>query len=349
MQNNPYSLTFGQIPREFISRTEQMSEIRETFDAEEPTNRVYMISGIRGSGKSVSLAEISDYYSRNDEWIVLNLSADADIISEALSELRRLIRKRNIFSAHELDVSAKISLPVVEISIEKSSRADTNLSVLRDLLERLRDKGKKVLFILDEISNNAYVKNFAGQFQIFIRQNYPVYLIMAGLYNNISLLQNNKTLTFLYRAQKIFLEPLSIPAITANYSRVFDISPDKAVQLARLTKGYSFAFQTMGYLYWRSDKQLDEHLLLEYDAMLARYAYEKIWDELSDKDREVVKIVASGQTNVREIREALQISPQLLNVYRRRLMDQGMIDGKKRGQMELTLPRFEEYIRLYVS
>lgn len=347
MQDNPYSLTFGQIPKEFISRTEQMDEIRETFRGENPSNRVFMISGIRGSGKSVSLAEISDFYSRDDAWIVLNLSADMDIISESVSELLRQIRKRNIFSAQELSVSAKISLPVLEVSFEKTVHSDSSISVLRDLLEGLGKKGKKVLFILDEISGNTYVKQFASQFQIFIRQNYPVYLIMAGLYSNISLLQNVKTLTFLYRAQKIFLEPLSIPAITANYSRVFEIPPEEAVRLARLTKGYSFAFQTLGYLFWRSDRELNEELLRDYDSMLARYVYEKIWDELSEKDREIVKMIAGGTTRVREIREALDISLQLLNVYRRRLIDQGIADGKERGRITLTLPRLEEYIRLY--
>ena len=50
---------------------------------------------------------------------------------------------------------------------------------------------------------------------------------MAGLFDNISNLQNEKSLTFLYRAPKIFLEPLSIPAITTSYRSVFDISPSE--------------------------------------------------------------------------------------------------------------------------
>ncbi len=71
---------------------------------------------------------------------------------------------------------------------------------------------------------------------------------MAGLFDNISNLQNEKSLTFLYRAPKIFLEPLSIPAITTSYRSVFNISPSEAVEMAKLTKGYPFAFQILGYL-----------------------------------------------------------------------------------------------------
>ena len=70
--------------------------------------------------------------------------------------------------------------------------------------EKLKNKGKKVLFIIDEIINNSYVKVFASNFQIYITQNYPVYLVMAGLFDNISNLQNEKSLTFLYRAPKNF-------------------------------------------------------------------------------------------------------------------------------------------------
>ena len=46
-----------------------------------------MVAGVRGSGKTVSLAEIADHYSSNDQWIVLRLSADTDLIAGAVSEL----------------------------------------------------------------------------------------------------------------------------------------------------------------------------------------------------------------------------------------------------------------------
>ena len=85
------------------------------------------------------------------------------------------------------------------------------------LYYRKEDVYKRQLFIIDEIINNQYVKLFVSNFQIYITKNYPVYLVMAGLYDNISNLQNEKSLTFLYRAPKIFLEPLSIPAVSYTH------------------------------------------------------------------------------------------------------------------------------------
>ena len=54
---NPFTLTFGQKPTEFISRTDQIGKIIHTFDMENPSNKVYMVAGVRGSGKTVSLAD----------------------------------------------------------------------------------------------------------------------------------------------------------------------------------------------------------------------------------------------------------------------------------------------------
>ena len=67
------------------------------------------------------------------------------------------------------------------------------------------------------------MKVFANAFQIFVRQDLPVYLIMTGLYENIYELQNQKSLTFLYRAPKIQLQPLNIGTMTENYQKVFEL------------------------------------------------------------------------------------------------------------------------------
>ena len=75
---------------------------------------------------------------------------------------------------------------------------------------------------------------------------------MTGLYDNLYNLQNEKTLTFLYRAPKIILDPLNYTAIVSHYKKTFDIDNEKAERMAKLTKGYSFAFQVLGYLRWES-------------------------------------------------------------------------------------------------
>ncbi len=337
---NPFTLTFGQKPTEFISRTDQIGKIIQTFDMEIPSSKVYMIAGVRGSGKTVSLAEISEHYASKDDWVVLNLSADTDIIAGAVSEINRTSGLQN------LNLEWNVNFGIAGIAVNQNKETLEKEAMLRSILEKLKEKGKKVLFILDEIVNNEYVKLFASNFQIYITKNYPVYLVMAGLYDNISNLQNEKSLTFLYRAPKIFLEPLSIPAMTTSYRTVFQIPAEEAVAMARLTKGYPFAFQILGYLKWEMNTELED-LLPKFDEELTIYAYEKIWSELSELDRKIVYVISLGFHKTCDIRERLSISPQLLNLYRKRLMERGVVDGSKRGELTLALPRFEEYIGMY--
>lgn len=99
---------------------------------------------------------------------------------------------------------------------------------------------------------------------------------MTGLYENIYNLQNDKVLTFLYRAPKLILEPLNYTAIRKQYMDIFSLDIDAAGELASLTKGYPFAFQVLGYLYWENrDKKTLEQILPEYDQYLDEYVYSK--------------------------------------------------------------------------
>lgn len=338
---NPYTLTFGRKPQQYIARPDQTQKVIDTFRAELPTSQVYMITGIRGSGKTVMLTEISSFFEAQEDWIVLNLSTDTNIMENIVSRMS----SRHFLGRYFPHI--EINLPSLTIAFDKNTAEDSD-SVLRRFLTLIKEKGKKILFVIDEIVKNESVKTFVSFFQIYLREEFPVYLLMAGLYENISDLQNERTLTFLYRAPRISLEPLNLPAMAASYRETLHLQPVRAVAMARLTKGYSFAFQVLGYLLWEYGQDMpQDRLLALFDADLAQYAYDKIWNELSALDRKVVTVISQGITEVKSIRQKLQISPQLLNVYRRRLMDQGVVDGSSHGTLTLALPRFEVYVEMY--
>ena len=85
-----------------------------------------------------------------------------------------------------------------------------------------------MLICIDEMSSNEYMKVFASSFQIFVRQELPAFLLGTGLYENIDKLQNEKNLTFLYRAPKIQLKPLNIYATASKYQSIFKLSESDA-------------------------------------------------------------------------------------------------------------------------
>ncbi len=351
MRDNPFVMSFGIEPTQYISRLTQKEEIIETFTSSIPANYAYMISGVRGSGKTVMLSDIANEFSKNDNWIVINVTPDTDILNSIAAKLYSRNELKKLFVEARLDLSAF----GLGISLKNSDQIFDMETALERMLEEVNKKDKRVLITIDEVINNKDVKVFASTFQLLVRQKLPIFLIMTGLYENIYNLQNEKTLTFLYRAPKIQLEPLSINSIARSYATVFNINTDTALHLARLTKGYPFAYQVLGYLYWKHNvdekkgKTMDE-LLPEYDDILENYVYEKIWFSLSEKEKEIIAVLSkNGEMKVADIREQLQMTSAEMSVYRDRLKKQGIIDVSKYGYLSLKLPRFGEIIKYWID
>ena len=114
--------------------------------------------------------------------------------------------------------------------------------------------------------------------------------------------------------------------------------------LAKLTKGYSFAFQVLGYFTWENptDPQESHRLARQY---LDEYAYDKVWSELSRKDKEVLWGIAQVKSGrIADIRGLLGLSTNEFNPYRQRLIRKGIISGEEHGHVRLLLPFFDQYI-----
>lgn len=341
-KNNPFSLSFGRKPFEYISRIEQTNTILETFDSDPSPSQVYMIKGVRGSGKTVMMSKISEHFRDKGNWIVIELSPERDLLNSLASRLYNS-------SLHTSIVEAKIDLSFFGIGISiKAAQKITDIDVaIEKMLDVIKKKKKRLLITIDEVVNNKSVREFASMFQIYMRQEYPIYLLMTGLYENIYNLQNEKSLTFLYRAPKLSLEPLNAGAVINSYKNIFKISDEKAREMYTYTWGYPFAFQVLGYLCWEhGGADSLENVLPVYDQYLDEYVYSKIWSEMSDTDRNVIKEMSeSGENSVTVIRKKLNMETEKFSVYRRRLIDKGLITGEGYGKVKIILPRFDVFVK----
>ena len=341
--SNPFTLSFGKKPVQFISRITQTNEIVENFGAEVPSNQIYMLTGVRGSGKTVMLTTVSNIMQEEGDWIVIELNPVRDLLQSlaaklyGIPELHALFLKAKLdFSAFGLGVSVENAAPVTDIE-----------NAVGLMLQELKRAGKRLLITIDEVSNSEKIRVFASSFQIFLRQDYPVFLLMTGLYDNLYDLQNDKSLTFLYRAPKIILDPLNYTAVKKHYMDIFQLSEQDAEHMAVLTKGYPFAFQVLGYLYWENrDRMTIDEVLPEYDQYLEEYVYSKIWSEMSELDQKIVyEMSVTGATKIQDIRKQLGMKSELFSVYRDRLKRKGVVDAKQYGYLTLALPRFEEFVK----
>lgn len=337
---NPFSLTFGKEPQSLIVRNLQNNEIIEGFRDDPPGFQVCMITGVRGSGKTVALTTIANEFRKEKNWIIVDLSPERDMLNALAADLSN---RPDLF---QLFRDAKINLSFLGFGLEIDGVppiTDTSIALDR-MLSRLTEKGKHVLITVDEVISNKYVREFASQFQIYLRHNCSLYLIMTGLFENIYELQNEKSLTFLYRAPKIELNPLNIGLIADSYGRIFGLSAPESLKMAKVTKGYSFAYQALGYLCFKSGR-LWEDILPQFDAVLEEYVYEKLWSELSFKDKNILTVMAEEpETKISIIRENLMLSSNNFTVYRSRLIRKGIVYAPEHGHLDFVLPRFREFI-----
>ncbi len=349
--NNPFSLAFGMEPKEYIVRKQQIDEIIDTFTSETPSYYMYMLSGIRGAGKTVMLSSVTEYFDNRNDWVVINVSPEMDILNTIAANLYGRNTFKRLFTDAKIDLSAL----GIGISIKNSSPVYDITVALEQLITELKKKGYRILIAIDEIVNNPNVKLFAGTYQILLRKKLPIFLLMTGLYENINNLQNEKTLTFLYRAPKIYLEPLNIFMIARSYNKIFGVSDEEAKRMAKLTNGYAYAYQVLGYLYWeniieRKKSKSIEDLMDEYDATLSEYVYEKIWSELPMTEQQIVSLlIKNGQMKNSDIRSKLSLSDSKMSVYRDRLKRRGLIDTSKFGYLSLFPPRFAEVAGFWVD
>ena len=268
--NNPFTLSFGKKPLQYISRLSQTQQILETFQAPVPSNQIFMITGVRGSGKTVMMTNIANELKADDSWIVIELNPTRDLLQSLAAKIYSLPEMHARFLNARLDFSAF----GLGLSVENSAPATDIENVLELMLDQIKESGKRLLITIDEVTCSEYIRIFVSSFQIFLRQEQPIFLLMTGLYENLYDLQNDKSLTFLYRAPKLLLEPLNYTAVRNHYMKIFNIDTESASKMTSLTKGYPFAFQVLGYLYWenRSTKNIDE-ILPEYDQYLEEYVY----------------------------------------------------------------------------
>jgi len=66
---NPFTTTFSKIPDYTYIPTSQTEEIIENFSYDVPSESVYKITGVRGSGKTVLLAKIEEEFGTIEPFI----------------------------------------------------------------------------------------------------------------------------------------------------------------------------------------------------------------------------------------------------------------------------------------
>ena len=303
---NPFTTTFSKTPEYTYIHTEKTEEILENFIYDNPSESVYKITGVRGSGKTVILAKVEEELRTNESryinWLVFDVNPARDILGQ-------------------------IAAMLVKAGFGSQDKKTTGI---------------------DEVSKSEEMVKFASEYGRWLRAGYPVYFVCTGLYENIQELSNVKNLTFFRRAATVKTEPLNMIRMTEMYKSKLDIDSNEAREMAKITKGYAYAFQELGVLYFKKkeDESLED-ILPGLKAELFAYSYEKIWEEMTEMDRFLAGLLTEKEEYKRE--EVLKLMGEKsgsYSMYRDRLIKRGILNSRQ-GYISLALPYFGEYIKEY--
>ena len=159
MSKNPYAITFGRIPNQYISRDILIDTIIETLVSDIVEEQAFKLTGVRGAGKTVTLTAIEKKLRENGDWIIIDLRPDSNILNDLIAGLYSAVP----FLTDFVDKSLNLSVFGITAGISSESPITSSDVALTKLLEKTKKKGKRVLIAIDEARKTRSLLRFSFQ------------------------------------------------------------------------------------------------------------------------------------------------------------------------------------------
>ncbi len=355
---NPFTHTPGRVGDASISTTLE-ERVYENFMYPQPSESVYKISGIRGSGKTVIFGNILRHYKtaemKEGGWLVYDISSARNQIKTLISYL--LLEPEVKTALLSEKTTFNVSIPFAGINAGLNNKTDYDDEVrLEQLIGILIKADKKIIIGIDDIAKTEAMTEFCSVYAKLLRNTldneieapWPVYLICSGVYQNFYELGEVPNLTFFKRAAELKTEPFPMPAMAIKYEDMAQMDEEKAILYAKMTKGFAYAYQVFGSAYFEYKDKGEEYVQKIAKSELFSQCYEKIWKELPEGEREILRIVSTGPKKRKEVLEQLK-GKGSYQVNSTALKKMGLLvdSSESYGVAEITLPFFGEYIQKF--
>jgi tRNA uridine 5-carbamoylmethylation protein Kti12 len=355
---NPFNPSFGQRPEVFLGRDELIREFTGSLHEKYSPWRNVILTGIRGSGKTAIVSDIREMYEDSKEVITVSVTSMDGMLDEILSIIYDKSPGKNTKALKSI---TGIGILGNEISFD-SSVPDPDFTAnfryqLTGLLDELKKKKIKVIFLIDEVQNvTDELRKFVTTYQHIFSEKYDVALLMTGLPDVIDDVLNDNVLTFLRRTNQVKLENIETSLVSFYYKKIFTegnkkISNETAGEAANLTVGFAYLVQLLGYNLWKySDSEISDAVfelaVTESKATLFQNVHRLIYRDLSAKDRLYLQamIPDAGDSAAKDIRERMCVDTNTASTYRSRLIAAGLIRDTGRGIVRYALPFMRDFL-----
>jgi len=380
---NPFSPGAGSPPHELVGRSTSLEQARillGRIKAKRPEKSL-LLTGLRGVGKTVLLNQIERMALRDDfRTIFIEAQEEktlgpllAPYLRSLLFDLDRTVGmsakvKRGLSVLRSFIGTLTVQIGEVTFGLgvepERGSADSGDLEIdLPHLFvaigEAAEDRGCAIVILIDEIqyfSRKELGALIVAMHKVQQRQ-LPISLFGAGLPILPGLAGEAKSY-----AERLFAFP-QIGALSKNDAMkalqepaqaagVF-FEPDALEEIFRLTKGYPYFLQEWGYHTWNLANTQRINLQTVRDATSAVIAgldtnfFLVRFDRLTPGEKNFLRAMAelkSRPLRISEIAEILKMKSSSLGPVRSRLIKKGMIYSPSYGDLQFTVPLFEEFM-----
>lgn len=363
MRDTIFSPSFGNRPTYLVGREAVIAALLDGLEsAPGSRERATVLLGQRGSGKTVLLWELADRATEAG-YVV----ATPTIVADGM--LERIVEKvQDAGSAFATTDEARLSGGSVGVlgfsvgleftrSVQEEKSAEYKLTLLA---RRLTQQGLGLLILIDELqANSDEVRRIVGVYQELVGEGLNVAVVLAGLPGAVSATLNDRVLTFLNRANKMTLAPLSLGDVESYYQHAFaelgvTIDDDMIERAAVATAGSPYLMQLVGHnvVARANEGEPVGDRVLDAALRAARRDFENdvcqtTLAALSERDIDFLLAMSKDErrSRISELANRMRVSEDYAQKYRRRLIDAGVIEPAGRGYVRFAVPYLADYLR----
>jgi hypothetical protein len=380
---NPFSPGAGSPPPELVGRDPILEQARILLGRvqQKKPEKSMLLTGLRGVGKTVLLneikrmAEAAGYHTISIEAhegkalgpliapYLRSLLYDLDRIAGAGDKVKRgLAVLRSFIGALKLTVG-DVSIGL-DIDPEKGSADSGDLEIdLPNLFvaigEAAEDRNRAEAIFIDEIQYFSHKELGAlimAMHKMQQRQ-LPLVLLGAGLPILPGMAGESKSY-----AERLFSFPIIGALSKENTAKALQ-EPAQAAGVAfevaaldevfQLTKGYPYFLQEWGYVAWNLATTSPISLQVVRDAKstviprLDENFFRVRYDRLTPSEKNFLRAIAElgpGAHRTGDIAEILKVKVTSLGPVRAKLINKGMIYSPAHGDMDFTVPLFDDFM-----
>lgn len=382
--NNPFSPGAGARPPELVGRDDILEQALLALARVKRgrSEKSLMIVGLRGTGKTVLLREITELAKQeNYQAEMIEIDEQKALPAVLLPVLRRILFsldvgervnekvKKGLRVLKSFVSSVKLKIYDVELGIDiepEKGAADSGdlesdlAQVFIALGEAAKDKNTAVAIIVDELQylKDEELSALIMAMHKMAQHALPIVLVGAGLPQLVAKAGRAKSY-----AERLFsypqLGPLkredAILALQVPVEKEGVSFTDEALEeVIRVTEGYPYFLQEWGYQAWNlakdfsidiaTIKQATEASIPKLDQDFFRVRFDRLTPREKDYLRALAELGSDSQRSG-DIAEKLGLKVQGVAPLRNGLIKKGMIYAPNHGDTAFTVPLFEAFMK----